>query len=350
MDGKCAEELFAEGGLTYDDFILLPGYIDFDWKAVSLETRFSRNIPMMVPFVSSPMDTVTGADLALSLSQLGGIGVIHSNQSIDNQLNAVRHVYDMRHYAVAAVSTHPKDRERIKQLADWLHAIVIDSAQGNSKWQVETIKHIKAFYPKVDVVAGNVVTAEGALRLIEAGADALRVGMGSGSICTTQEVMACGRAQAKAVYRVAKVAAAARSHGVPVIADGGIKNTGHMVKALACGASSVMMGRKFAECDESLSSGGQYRGMGSKSALEESGKHRYNATDSIPVLVPQGIETEIESKGPVGSVVAKWETALKQALQDLGVRSVGILHHALKSETLRFERRSTQARLEGMAR
>merc|ERR1719222_1227823 len=252
----------------------------------------------------------------------------------------------------AAVGTRPEDRDRVKALvAAGVDAIIVDSSQGDSMFQRDMVKWMKQEFPALQVVAGNVVTKMQAKHLLDCGADALRVGMGIGSICTTQEVCACGRAQASSVYNVAKLAA---SYGVPILADGGISSPGHIVKALSLGAGAAMCGSLLAGTQETpgeyFYSNGvrlkRYRGMGSIDAMKKGSDDRYFGSTSA-VKVAQGVTGAVQDKGSVHKFMPYLIMGLKHAMQDMGAWSVDELRRQLYEDQLRFELRSSAAQREG---
>lgn len=254
----------------------------------------------------------------------------------------------------AAVSTRTEDLRRIEALIDaGVDVLVIDSAQGGTPFAVTRLQEIKARKPELPVIAGNVVTPEQAEPLLEAGADALRVGMGSGSICTTQTVLRIGRAQLTAVHHVAQFA---DQRGIPVIADGGIRNSGDMLLALACGASTVMVGRLIAGCEETpgeetLDVEGRrrkrYRGMGSPSAIREGGRHRYGDESRTRLIVAQGIEADVQPQGSLDRFLPELAAALGKGMEYLGCATLLDLHRRVQEGAVRFELQSPAARQEG---
>ncbi|MBN2143855.1 MAG: IMP dehydrogenase, partial [Candidatus Aureabacteria bacterium] len=252
----------------------------------------------------------------------------------------------------AALSTRKEDKERLESLhSEGLDVVVIDSAQGFSSYQIEMVKFIKKEYPSLQVIGGNIVTQSQALALIEAGADGLRVGMGPGSICITQETMACGRGQATAVFHTSRLA---KKYGVPVIADGGISSIGDLVKALILGGSVGMMGGLLAGTDEAPGEfyyrNGvrlkRYRGMASLDAMKQGGDKRYMA-ENADIKVAQGVSGSVIARGSLLSFIPYLITGIKQAFQDLGVKSIKNAHESLYKGIIRMEKRSPSSQLEG---
>eukprot|EP00440_Ansanella_granifera_P018816 gb/GFBE01020441.1/.p1 GENE.gb/GFBE01020441.1/~~gb/GFBE01020441.1/.p1 ORF type:complete len:541 (+),score=143.02 gb/GFBE01020441.1/:1-1623(+) len=488
-DGFSAADIFGSttsmSGYTYDDLICLPGHISFGVHDVVLTSNFTRKIQLKTPIVSTPMDTVTESNMAIAMALEGGIGVIHTNLSVDEQAREVSRVKTFKSgfimnpvcisptckvsdvdqlrtkygftgfpvtadgqmgsklvglvtkrdtdfvkertstlvteimtplkdlvtaeegvelpaanvtlqkskkgklpilskqgllvalvsrtdlkknadfpYATkdatsksllvaAAVGTRPADRDRVRALAAaGVDAVVVDSSQGDSVFQHDMVKWIKQEFPEIQVIAGNVVTKRQAKNLIDCGADALRVGMGIGSICTTQEVCACGRAQASAVYNVAKLA---RAYGVPVLADGGISSPGHIVKALSLGAGAAMCGSLLAGTEETpgeyfyADDGSRlkrYRGMGSIDAMKKGSDDRYFGTTSA-IKVAQGVSGTVQDKGSIHRYLPYLTQGLRHGMQDIGAKSVEDLQCMLREGKLRFELRSAAAQREG---
>jgi len=252
----------------------------------------------------------------------------------------------------AAVGTREGDKARVDALvAAGVDAIILDSSQGDSTYQLSMLAHLKAAHPSLEVIAGNVVTAAQARRLIAGGAAGLRCGMGSGSICTTQEVCAVGRGQATAVHNVSRAASAL---GVPVLADGGIQNSGHVVKALALGASAAMCGSMFAGTTEApgdffMHAGARvkrYRGMGSLDAMAAGSDARYLA-DASKLKVAQGVAGTVVDKGSVAKMVPYLVHGVKQGFQDLGAKSLAHVGELRAKGDMRLEARTGAAQKEG---
>ena len=314
-------------GITFDDVLLVPSYSEVLPKDVSLKTRFSKHIALELPFASAAMDTVTEAGMAIAMAKAGGIGVIHKNMPADRQADEVRKV-KAAGFKVAAASGITKDAmDRVAKLVDaGVDAIVLDSAHGHSKGVIDALKAVKAAFPGVDVVVGNIATAQAAKDLIAAGADALKVGIGPGSICTTRIVAGVGMPQLTAIADVAAVAGE-----VPVIADGGLRYSGDIVKALAAGASCVMCGSMFAGTEEApgevVDGMKCYRGMGSIDAMQQGSADRYFQNGGGK-LVPEGVVAKVPFKGSVADVLFQLAGGLRSGMGYTGSATIPALWEA----------------------
>ncbi|MHC4547317.1 MAG: IMP dehydrogenase [Planctomycetota bacterium] len=445
-------------GITFDDVLLLPGYSEVLGADVDITARLSRRVELKVPIVSAAMDTVTESALAIALSQEGGLGVIHKNLSIEQQVKEVYLVkrsvngiiYDpitlppsetiatararMEENKISGIpivegqrvvgiltsrdlrfrkddgariadvmtkenlvtgpidttledakdvlhqskveklllvddqmnlqglitikdinkqmeyplsNLDPKGRLRVGAavgavgdaqeragalVEQGVDVLVVDTAHGHSRNVGRMVEYLKGEFADVDVIAGNVATGEGARYLADAGADAVKVGIGPGSICTTRVIAGIGVPQLSAV---AAAAAALRDTGVPVIADGGVRFSGEIVKALAAGAHSVMVGSLFAGTEESpgetvLFRGRtfkSYRGMGSLAAMERGSKDRYGQHEirATEKFVPEGVEGRVPYKGKLKDLVHQLVGGLRQGMGYCGTRTIAEL-------------------------
>jgi len=307
----------AELGLTFDDVLVKPNYSEIFPAKVDTATKVSKNIKLEIPLVSSPMDTVTEAEMAIAIAKHGGIGIIHRNLSIEEEAKEVEKVKEKGLKVGAAVGVF--DQKRVEALVNaGADLIVIDTAHGHSKDVIESLKLYKKMYD-VDIMAGNIATKEGAIALIENGADSLRVGIGPGSACLTRKVSGVGVSQ---LYAVASVADVASEYDVPVVADGGIKTSGDIVKAIVAGADCAMIGNLFAGTDESpgeiIIEKGQkfkkYRGMGSEEVVKR--------LDRYSKLVPEGIVGLVPYKGTVEDVIRKLVGGLKTGMGYVGAGNI----------------------------
>jgi IMP dehydrogenase len=455
---KLTQKIIGEY-LTYEDVLLVPGFSEVLPRDVIISSKFSKNITLKTPIVSSAMDTVTEAALAIAMAQEGGMGVLHKNMSAEKQSMEVRKVKRaesgmiidpvtlskdafvsdakklMKEYRIGGIPVIDSDKrligivtnrdlrfenddsKKVSQLmtsvnlitakenttmdeaelilqenkieklpvvndnniliglityrdiskkrnkpnsnkdsygrlrvaaavgvthdiiervallvAANVDAIVIDTAHGHTKGVVDALKAVKSEFPDLDVVVGNIATAEAAKYLVDAGADAVKVGIGPGSICTTRVVAGVGVPQLTAVMLVAD---AIKDSGIPVIADGGIRYTGDIVKAIAAGADCVMLGSLLAGAKEapgeSIILDGRrfksYRGMGSIEAMESGSKDRYfqDVEDDIKKLVPEGIVGRVPYKGEVNEVMYQFIGGLRAGMGYCGAKNISEL-------------------------
>ncbi len=339
--------------LTYDDVLLIPGYSDFSRDDIELTTQLSKNISIKTPLISAPMDTVTESKLAITLAELGGIGIIHRNLSVADEADEVKKVKDAGYLVGAAIGVSDGYKERLEALIKaGVDVIVLDAAHGWTNKFIEALGFIKNTHKGVDVIVGNIATFEAAEDLCKHGADALRVGMGPGAICTTRVISGMGVPQVTAIIETSR---AAQKYGIPVIADGGIKHSGDMVKALAAGASTVMMGSFFASTVESpgkivtferddvparfksIINGHdtyqfkEYRGMGSVGAMKhgveiKSEDEFHGKSYKDKTLIAEGVEGLVPVKGTVKDLVDQAVGGIRSGMYYIGAKNIEQLH------------------------
>ena len=342
------ETKFAKEGITFDDVLLIPAESHVLPNEVDLSTQLAPNLKLNIPLISAGMDTVTEGRMAAAMAKMGGLGVVHKNLSIQAQADEVRLAKNTpvtaedTHAAVdkdgkllvaAAVGVTSDTFERAEALFEaGADAIVIDTAHGHSAGVLRKIKEIRDHFPHNTLIAGNVATGEGTRALFEAGVDVVKVGIGPGSICTTRVVAGVGVPQLTAIYDAADVA---REFGKPIIADGGIKYSGDVVKALAAGGNAVMLGSMLSGTEEAPGDVQQgadgrlvksYRGMGSVGAMSQqhgsSDRYFQGGVNEANKLVPEGIEAVVPYKGTVSNVVYQILGGLRSGMGYCGAENI----------------------------
>ncbi|MEI6406437.1 MAG: IMP dehydrogenase [Actinomycetes bacterium] len=322
-------------GLTYDDVLLLPDASEVVPSEVDTSTRLTRKISLKVPLVSSAMDTVTESVMAIAMAKAGGIGIVHRNLPVEDQ---VKHVLAAKKLGLvgAAVGVGDDGFARASALIEaGVDVVVVDTAHGHHRAVLDAIVRIKKLFPHIEIIGGNVATRAGAQALINAGVDAVKVGVGPGSICTTRVVAGVGVPQVSAIMEAHKACVKA---DIPLIADGGLQYSGDIAKAIVAGADTVMLGSLLAGCDESpgelVEIQGRkfkaYRGMGSLGAMQSRGeqksysKDRYMQDDvlSEDKLVPEGIEGKVAYRGSVAQVVHQLVGGLRSGMGYAGAATI----------------------------
>ncbi|WP_294603030.1 IMP dehydrogenase [uncultured Lactobacillus sp.] len=338
---------FVKEGLTFDDVLLIPAESHVLPNEVDLHTQLAPNLKLNIPIISAGMDTVTEGAMAIAIALQGGLGVIHKNMSITAQAGEVANVKnvvvpsnitkaavdDNNHLLVAAAIGVTSDTfERAEALIErGADAIVIDTAHGHSAGVLHKIKEIREHFPDITLIAGNIATGDAARALFDSGVDIVKVGIGPGSICTTRVVAGVGVPQITAIY---DAATAAREYHKPIIADGGMKYSGDIVKALATGGNAVMLGSMLSGTTEApgeiFESDGHkfktYRGMGSVGAMAQahgsSDRYFQGGVNEANKLVPEGVEARVEYKGDVSDIVFQIIGGLRSGMGYVGAATI----------------------------
>jgi IMP dehydrogenase len=317
------EILERSKGLTFDDVLLMPRHSEMNSRRTpNLESKVSKNWTLKTPIISANMDTVTGSAMAIKMAELGGMGILHRFMTPEEQIEEVKLmikvIKPLGLPVAASIGVKEEGMKRADMLADaGVDIFTIDIAHGDSVMMLEVLDYVKKKYPKIDVIAGNTAMPDGVRRLIDHGAESVKVGIGPGSMCTTRIITGCGVPQLTAV---AMCVLEAEKSGVPVIADGGIKTSGDIVKAFAAGAQTVMLGSMLSGCLETPGEieGGRkrYRGMASK-----------DAQVSWRGELPKGMAAEGEArwvpcKGSVENIVHELCGGIRSGMTYLNANSI----------------------------
>ena len=317
--------------LTFDDVTLAPNYSDVLPSEVDTSIKLSENLKLRIPILTSAMDTVTESRMAIAIAKAGGIGVIHRNLNIKDQISEIKKVKKQKLLVGAAVGAGPNEHKRAEQIIkEGVDLIVVDTAHGHTKKVGEIIRFIKKQKTKkVTLCAGNIATAEAAKYLLNLGVDIIKVGIGPGSICTTRLVAGIGVPQLSAILAVRN---GLKNKKAKIISDGGIKYSGDLAKAFAAGADAVMIGSLFAGTDETpgklITKNGKkfksFRGMGSVGAMNKGSADRYfqKKQKDTSKYVPEGVEGYVKYKGKVDSVIYKLVGGLKSSMGYLGAKQI----------------------------
>ena len=320
--------------LTFDDVTLAPKYSEILPSEVDTSIKLSKTLKLKIPLLSSAMDTVTESKMAIAIAKAGGLGIIHRNLDIKNQLLEIKKVKKQKLKVGAAVGAGFKEFKRAEAiLREQIDMIVVDTAHGHTKKVSEMIKYIKKIKNKDTVLcAGNIATPEAAKFLLKLGVDVIKVGIGPGSICTTRLVAGIGVPQLSAILNVRN---GIKKKDVKIISDGGIKYSGDLAKAFAAGADAVMIGSLFAGTDETpgklIKRNGKlfksFRGMGSVGAMNKGSADRYfqSKQKDLSKYVPEGVEGFAKYKGDVESIIFKLIGGLKSSMGYLGSRQIKYL-------------------------
>ena len=316
-------------GLTFDDVLLVPKLTTVESRSqVDLTTFLTKKIKLKIPLISANMDTVTESRMAIELAKLGGIGIIHRFLSIEAQVEEVKKVKKEKLLVGAAIGIRGDYLERTKALIKaGVDVVVIDIAHGYSTFLLKVLKELTKKFPKTEFIAGNVATAEATEALIKNGAAAVKVGIGPGALCTTRIVTGAGVPQLTAIAECFEVA---NKYKIPIIADGGIRQSGDIVKALAAGASTVMIGTLFAGCEESpaltfFRNNKKYkltRGMASLMANIDRQKKDKSVQRDLKRYAAEGVEAVVPYRGNVSDLVHQFLGGVRSGFSYCGAKNI----------------------------